>query len=87
MLCYHCLSDNKEVEAVALAGRNYSGRTPDSPVYEFVPICDYHLCTWNDGASEIFPCYDIHLLQYEMGLEASITKLRLLAKERDLRKR
>ncbi len=64
MYCRFCLEDGKKRVAVALAAQTYSGRRPLSPVYEFHPVCEDHLSTWNDvDNEEYYPCYEIVSLE------------------------
>jgi hypothetical protein len=75
MKCVYCReNDNKDVEAVALAGGSFSGRKTSEDAYEFTPVCADHLSSWNDGAAEWFPAYQIEALRDEMKIPRKNTR-------------
>ena len=76
MLCVFCLANNGiEREAVALAASTFRHRPPNTRSYEFHPVCWDHLSTWNDGAEEKFPVYQITCLDgNEMEHHLTVTE-------------
>ncbi len=56
-----CYEDGRRTEATALAAQTFTGRSSGDSVYEFHPICGDHLSTWNNGADEQFPVYNIDI--------------------------
>ncbi|MHA2109711.1 MAG: hypothetical protein ACW99R_18530, partial [Candidatus Hodarchaeales archaeon] len=74
MKCIYCRQDGKDVEAVALAGGSFARRETSEDAYEFTPVCSNHLSTWNDGAEEWFPAYQIEALRDEMKIPRKHTR-------------
>ena len=74
MYCRFCYQDGWKVEAVAIAAQDFAERQAGDPVYEYMPVCWDHLSTWNNGATEQFPVFQIRVVESEdFRMEHSLT--------------
>lgn len=64
LICIMCWSNHGErVPAVALAAQDFTEREANMPTYQFMPVCEDHLSTWNDPDDEYYPAYEIGCLE------------------------
>jgi len=64
LICIMCWSNHGVREpAVALAAQDSQYRQANMPTYEFMPVCEDHLSTWNDVEDEYYPAYRIECLE------------------------
>ena len=64
LICADCwVNHAQRVPAVALAAQDFYEREPNSQTYNFVPVCEDHLSTWNDMDDEYYPAYRIECLE------------------------
>lgn len=69
LFCADCWVNHGVREpAVALVAQDFNEREPNSQTYNFVPVCEDHLSTWNDYTDdEYYPAYAIECLDgYEI---------------------
>ncbi|MHA2045445.1 MAG: hypothetical protein ACW99G_11670 [Candidatus Thorarchaeota archaeon] len=79
LVCTFCLdSYGKREPAIALAAQHSCGMNQDGmnvggvPTYEFHPVCEDHLSTWNDRECEEY------FLAYEIGTMVEVAPSRTL---------